>query len=719
MSNYLVIVESPTKAKTIKKYLGRKYKVMASMGHLIDLPKSQFGIDVNHNFTPKYITIRGKSSILKELRDAGKDAKKIFLAADPDREGEAICWHLANVLGIDEKEPCRVEFNEITEKAIQHAFKGPRPIDRDRVDAQQARRVLDRLVGYKISPLLWKKVKKGLSAGRVQSVALRMIVDRENDINNFKPEEYWSLDADLQTGKDIFRAHFHGIKDKKYVPASREEVNEIIDGLKGSDFVVREVTKKERRRNPTPPFTTSSLQQEASRKLGFTSRRTMIIAQQLYEGLQLGKEEGVLGLITYIRSDSTRISAGAQDEARAFIQSQYGKPYVPEKPPVYSKKKGAQEAHEAIRPTSVTRTPDRVKEYLSRDQLRLYRLIWERFVASQMSAAVYDTVTAKISAGIYSFRATGAEIKFDGFRKLYIEGRDEEEKTEGALLPALEAEQTLLLLDLKPEQHFTQPPPRFSEAMLVKTLEENGIGRPSTYAPIIETLQARGYVIWEKKLFYATELGRLVLEQLLEFFPNIIDVDFTAQMEEKLDEIAEGHLEWVDVIGKFYEGFSTRLKEAEEHMEKVVIEPEVSDQACPNCGQLLVYKMGRFGKFLACPGFPACRFTKPVLKEIDVQCPECGNPLVERTTKRRRKFYGCSSYPACSFTTWDEPQREKCIHCGYLTVKKGKTMQCANKECAQIISNTEEKQVSVRKVAKSPAAQASPKKAAAGRKRGG
>jgi DNA topoisomerase-1 len=680
MSDYLVVVESPTKAKTIKKYLGQRYKVIASMGHVIDLPKSQFGIDVEHNFTPKYITIRGKGDVLKELRSAAKTSKKILLAADPDREGEAISWHLSHALGVDEKTLCRVEFNEITEKAIKEAFKNPRLIDIDRVNAQQARRVLDRLVGYKISPLLWKKVKKGLSAGRVQSVALRMIVERENEIEAFVPEEYWTLEAKLLAEKEPFIARYAGENGKKHVPASQSEMDAVIVGLESADFTVTEVQKKERRRRPSPPFTTSSLQQEASRKLGFTARKTMSVSQQLYEGLKLGPE-GVVGLITYIRTDATRVSETAQAEARQYIASKYGKEYVPEKPPTYKTKKGAQEAHEAIRPTSVERTPEEMKSFLSRDQLRLYKLIWDRLVASQMSAAVYDTVTALIAAGVYDFRASGSQIKFDGFMKLYIEGKDEEEKEEGGLLPELEVGQQLGLDGFDPQQHFTQPPPRFSEAMLVKTLEENGIGRPSTYAPIIETLQARGYVTREKKVFYATELGRVVLDQLLEFFPDILDVDFTAQMEEQLDRIAEGELEWVDVIRSFYENFAEKLKVAEEHMETVVIEPEYSDEECPQCGRRLVYKMGRYGKFLACPGFPECRFAKPIVKELDVPCPDCEKPLVERRTKRRRTFYGCSGYPACEFTTWDVPQKEKCEKCGYLTVLRGKKLYCANSEC--------------------------------------
>lgn len=687
MSDYLVVVESPTKAKTINKYLGRRYKVAASMGHLIDLPKSQFGIDVDHDFQPKYITIRGKGDILKELKGAAKDVKKIFLAADPDREGEAICWHLSRALGIPEGTPCRVEFNEITEKAIKDAFKKPRKVDSHRVDAQQARRVLDRLVGYKISPLLWKKVKKGLSAGRVQSVALRLIVEREDEISQFTPQEYWTLDARLSADDVPFLAKYYGEDGKKHVPADRAEVDAVLGALDGQSFIVADVKKRERRRKPAAPFTTSSLQQEASRKLGFTARKTMVVAQQLYEGLPLG-QEGVVGLITYIRTDATRISETAQEEARAFISSQFGAAYVPEKPPVYTAKKGAQEAHEAIRPTSAQRSPERIQQYLSKEQYRLYKLIWERLLASQMSVAVYDTVTAKIAVGGLEFRATGSQIKFEGFMKLYIEGKDEEEKEEGGLLPELEPGQQLSLMSLEPQQHFTQPPPRFSEAMLVRTLEEKGIGRPSTYAPIIDTLQTRGYVTRESKLFYATELGRVVLDQLLEFFPDILDVDFTAQMEEQLDKIAEGELDWVDVIRSFYENFITRLKVAEEHMEKVVIVPEESDELCPKCGRRLVYKMGRYGKFLACPGFPECRFAKPIVKELDVLCPVCSKPLVERKTKRQRKFYGCSSYPDCDFTTWDVPQKETCPKCGYLTVLKGKTQLCANKECGEIIKGS-------------------------------
>ncbi|MDW7650617.1 MAG: type I DNA topoisomerase, partial [Bacillota bacterium] len=553
---------------------------------------------------------------------------------------------------------------------------------------------------------------KGLSAGRVQSVALRMIVERENEIEKFVPEEYWTLEAELLADKKPLKARYAGKNGKKHVPGTREEIDTVLAGLTGHDFIVKDVRKKERRRRPSPPFTTSSLQQEASRKLGFTARKTMSVAQQLYEGLKLG-EEGVVGLITYIRTDATRIAEAAQQEVRSYIEEKYGRQYVPDKPPVYAAKKGAQEAHEAIRPTSVERTPERMKSYLSRDQYRLYKLIWDRLVASQMSPAVYDTVTAQLAAGDYDFRASGSQIKFDGFMTLYIEGKDEEETEEGGLLPELAKGQQLQLVRFDPEQHFTQPPPRYSEAVLVKTLEENGIGRPSTYAPIIETLQARGYVTREKKVFYATELGRVVLDQLMEFFPDILNVDFTAQMEEKLDKIAEGKLEWVDVIRRFYESFESSLKVAEEHMEKVIIEPEESEEDCPKCGRRLVYKMGRYGKFLACPGFPDCRFAKPIIKELDVPCPECGNPLVERKTKRGRKFYGCSGYPECEFTTWDLPQKETCPKCGYLTVLKGKTLLCANKECEEILQGEPPKKAVAKTAAKKT------KKTVAGRSKRG
>jgi DNA topoisomerase-1 len=706
MSDYLVIVESPAKANTIKKYLGRKFRVMASKGHCMDLPKSQFGIDLQNNFEPKYITIRGKGALLKELKAAGKEAKKIFLAADPDREGEAICWHLAKLLGLAGDEPCRVEFHEITETAVLQAFKEPRSLSRAMVDAQVCRRVLDRIVGYKISPLLWKKIKKGLSAGRVQSVALRLIVDREKEIEHFQPVEYWTLTVQLDAGNFEFSANYSGRKGKKHIPATSEEIKSLLDNVKDKVFHVTSVKQKERRRMPAPPFITSSLQQEASRKLGFTSRRTMMVAQQLYEGLPLA-DGSVGGLVTYIRTDATRVAQAAQAEARQFIAKEFGKDYLPAKPPVYAGKKSAQAAHEAIRPTDVWRTPEQIKAILSRDQYRLYKLIWDRFLASQMSAAVYDLVAVEIAAGDYQFRAAGSLIRFDGFIKLYTEGQDEEGEAGKKLrsssetdeltpvfacsLSGLVAGQELKMLGLKPMQHFTQPSSRYSEAMLIKALEEKGIGRPSTYAPTVETLLTRGYVVRENKLFYPTELGIIVLELLLEFFPGILNVDFTAEMEEKLDHVATGELSWVEVIREFYEGFTKDLKVAEEQMEKIELVPDVSDEPCPNCGKLLVRKLGRFGHFLACPGFPGCRFAKPIIKETEASCPECGKTLVERRSKRGRKFFGCSGYPLCKFTTWDAPQKEKCPSCGYLTVKKGNVWRCAGKGCRQVLYERQSK----------------------------
>ncbi|HHU29506.1 MAG: type I DNA topoisomerase [Bacillota bacterium] len=684
MSDYLVIVESPAKARTIQKYLGKRYKVVASMGHVIDLPKSQIGIDIENNFEPKYITIRGKGNILKELKKAAAKAKKVFLAPDPDREGEAISWHLNRALKIGDDSDCRVEFYEITDKAVKEAFKKPRRIDMNMVDAQQARRVLDRLVGYKISPLLWQKIKKGLSAGRVQSVALRLIVEREEEIEKFVPEEFWILDAKLQAKGEI-TARYYGKNGKKHVPASVKEVEAIKADVVRYAFQVSKVEKKERLKKPPPPFTTSSLQQEASRKLGFTARKTMLLAQQLYEGINLGKE-GVVGLITYIRTDATRISAEAHTAARSYIEKEFGDKYLPEKQYRFAAGKSAQEAHEAIRPTAVLRTPQIVSSYLTKDQYRLYKLIWERFLASRMSQAVYDTVKIKITAGPYEFRISGSQIKFEGFMKLYTESQDANESEENSFLPDLREGEKLKLLQLLPDQRFTQPPPRYSEAMLVKVMEEKGIGRPSTYAPIIETLISRGYVLREKKVFIPTELGKVVLEQLLQFFSDIFDVDFTAQMEEKLDEIAAGKLRWVEVIDNFYKNFAKKLKEAENRMQEVIIALEESDELCPNCGKRLVYKTGRYGRFLACPGFPECRYAKPIVKTLEIDCPECGKSLVERKSRRGRTFYGCSGYPECRFTTWNRPQKEKCPKCGYLTVLKGKTLQCANDNCGFVLS---------------------------------
>lgn len=682
----LVIVESPAKAKSLTKFLGKKYTVKASMGHVRDLPKSQFGVDTDHGFKPKYITIRGKGEVIKELKSAVKKADKVLLASDPDREGEAIAWHLSNALNLDEDDPCRIEFNEITKQAVQNAVKHPRPIDRTRVNAQQARRILDRLVGYNLSPLLWRKIKKGLSAGRVQSVAMKLIYDREEEVRNFVPQEYWTLTAKLSKGRKSFEAKLYQIDGEKAEISDRTRVEQIIKDLDQAGYVVSKVTKKERKRNPAAPFTTSSLQQEAYRKLNFTARKTMMVAQQLYEGLDLGKE-GPVGLVTYIRTDSTRISSTAREEAGSYIREKFGEEYLPkEKQKTKGKKGKIQDAHEAIRPTSVYREPDVIKQYLSRDQLRLYRLIWERFVSSQMGAAIIDTTSVDISAGKYIFRATGSVVKFPGFMRVYTEGDDQpESKESNKLLPELLERDELKLLSLVPEQHFTQPPPRYTDATLVKALEEKGIGRPSTYAPIVDTILKRGYVVRENKKFFPTELGSLVVELLQEYFPDILDVEFTAEMEENLDSVEEGRLDWVEVLESFYGPFRESLKKAEEEIGKVKIEDEVTDEICDECGSNLVIKMGRYGKFLACPGFPECRFTKPLLEPTGVNCPECGGELVVRRSKKGRKFYGCSNYPNCEFVTWDEPTDKKCPECGSMMVKKtrrGKgTYHCINKDC--------------------------------------
>ncbi|MBC9783402.1 type I DNA topoisomerase [Heliobacterium chlorum] len=671
MSNkVLVIVESPAKAKTISKFLGRRYQVKASMGHVRDLPKSQFGVDVENDFEPKYITIRGKGDLLKELRSAAKKSDHILLGTDPDREGEAIAWHLAQVLGLDDKEPCRIEFNEITKTAIQNAVKNPRPVERPRVEAQQARRILDRLVGYNLSPLLWRKIKKGLSAGRVQSVAVRLINDREEEINDFKPEEYWTLTAELKATKGALKARLNRYDDAKIEVNNQTEMNRILAELKGQPFVVSEVKTREKRRNPSAPFTTSSLQQEAYRKLGFTARKTMMIAQQLYEGLDLGKDEGTVGLVTYIRTDSVRVSETAIDDVRTHILGRFGPEYLPAEPRQYESKGKIQNAHEAIRPTAVAREPEGIKGIVTNDQFKLYKLIYERFVASQMSSAVLDTTTIDIKAANYGFRASGSVLKFPGFMKVYIEGKDEESSDDEGLLPEVAVDETLALKKLDPKQHFTQPPPRYTEATLVKALEEKGIGRPSTYAPIIETIVARGYVAREEKQFFLTELGEVVVDLLKEHFPDIIDVEFTASMESKLDSIEEEEYEWKKVLRDFYEPFRETLEEAEEEIGEIEIADEVSDQLCEVCGTNLVVKQGRFGKFLACPRFPECRFTKPLLEEIGVPCPKCGGAVVLRRTKKGRKFFGCSNYPECDYVSWERPTDVPCPQCGKLLVQK-------------------------------------------------
>ncbi|MGR0329221.1 type I DNA topoisomerase [Bacillus cereus] len=681
MSDYLVIVESPSKAKTIEKYLGKKYKVVASMGHVRDLPKSQMGIEVKNNFTPKYITIRGKGPVLKDLKSAAKKAKKVYLAADPDREGEAIAWHLANTLNVDVESDCRVVFNEITKDAIKESFKHPRAINMDLVDAQQARRILDRLVGYNISPLLWKKVKKGLSAGRVQSVAVRLIIEREREIQNFEPEEFWTIKTEFVKGKDTFEASFYGVDGEKVQLTNEMQVNEIIEQMKDNAFSVDNVTRKERKRNPALPFTTSSLQQEAARKLNMRAKKTMMLAQQLYEGIDLGKQ-GTVGLITYMRTDSTRISETAQTEARTYITEAYGTEYIGTEKKKETKKSNAQDAHEAIRPTSVMRKPEELKSFLGRDQLRLYKLIWERFVASQMASAIMDTVTARLINNNVQFRASGSVVKFPGFMKVYVESKDDGAEEKDKMLPPLEVGETVFSKDLEPKQHFTQPPPRYTEARLVRTLEELGIGRPSTYVPTLETIQKRGYVGLDNKRFVPTELGEIVIELILEFFPEIINIEFTANMEQSLDEVEEGNANWVKIVDDFYVGFEPRLEKAEKEMREVEIKDEPAGEDCELCNHPMVFKMGKYGKFMACSNFPDCRNTKPIVKEIGVTCPKCdkGQIIERRSNKKKRLFYGCGTYPECDFVSWDKPIGRKCPKCEGMLVekklKKGVQVQC-------------------------------------------
>ncbi|MDG4655920.1 type I DNA topoisomerase [Ectobacillus antri] len=682
MSDYLVIVESPAKAKTIEKYLGKKYKVIASMGHVRDLPKSQMGIEIQNRFTPKYITIRGKGPVLKDLKTAAKKAKKIYLAADPDREGEAIAWHLAHTLHVDTTSDCRVVFNEITKDAIKEAFKKPRAINTDLVDAQQARRVLDRLVGYNISPLLWKKVKKGLSAGRVQSVAVRLIIEREKEIQAFVPEEFWTIKADFVKGKDVFEAAFYGIDGSKIELTTEEQVNGVLARLQNNAFTVDTITRKERKRNPAVPFTTSSLQQEAARKLNMRAKKTMMLAQQLYEGIEIGKE-GTVGLITYMRTDSTRISETAQTEVRGYIQDKFGEVFVSKEKRKESKG-NVQDAHEAIRPSSALRKPDDLKEYLSRDQYRLYKLIWERFVASQMAPAVMDTMTVTLTNNGVQFRAHGSVVKFPGFMKVYVESSDDGAEEKDRMLPELAEEETVFSKDMEPKQHFTQPPPRYTEARLVRTLEELGIGRPSTYVPTLETIQKRGYVSLDNKRFVPTELGEIVIELILEFFPEIINIEFTANMENNLDKIEDGQAQWVEVIEEFYQGFEKHLEKAEKEMREVEIKDEPAGEDCEECGSPMVFKMGRYGKFMACSNFPDCRNTKAIVKEIGVACPKCnkGQIIERRSNKKKRIFYGCSEFPECDFVSWDKPIGRKCPKCERMLVekklKKGVQVQCVS-----------------------------------------
>ena len=676
----LVIVESPTKAKTIERYLGKNFKVVASKGHLRDLPKSKMGVDIEHNYEPHYISIRGKGDLIKSLKKEAAKADAVYLASDPDREGEAIAWHLAHLLGLDLNAPIRVEFNEITKDAIKEAFKNPRKIDMDLVDAQQARRILDRLVGYTLSPILWKKVKKGLSAGRVQSIAVKLIIDRENEIKAFVPEEYWTLEGQFKKEKKAFTANYYGttaekanLEKEKTVKAVMSEISE------KKPFTVTKVTKKERKRNPAAPFTTSSLQQDASNRLNFRTRKTMMVAQQLYEGVSLGRS-GSVGLITYMRTDSTRISATAQNEASEFIEKEFGKEYCLTSKRAVKNADGAQDAHEAIRPSSVLRTPDSIASYLTKDQLKLYTLIWSRFVASQMTAAVYDTVQVDLEQNNHVFKANGSTIKFAGYQKVY---QDNAEAKKGNVLPEMQVGDEVQLAKLNPEQHFTQPPARYSEASLIKTLEEIGVGRPSTYAPTIETIQKRYYVKLVSKRFEPTELGYVVHQMIEQYFPNIVDTHFTASMEDNLDLVEEGKEEWVQVIDKFYQPFKVEVDKAEVEIEKVQIKDEPAGFNCEKCGHPMVIKLGRFGKFYACSNFPECHHTQAIVKDIGITCPTCGKgKVIERKSKKNRLFYGCDRYPECEFVSWDKPIGRNCPKCDHYLVEKkgrgGKQIACSN-----------------------------------------
>ncbi len=741
MAKALIIVESPAKTKTLKNFLGDEFRVEASMGHVRDLPEKEFGVDVQNGFTPTYITLPERQEVLKKLKEAAEKASEVYLASDPDREGEAIAWHLKEALNLHHAR--RIEFNEITRQAVQQALQHPRDIDMNRVHAQQARRILDRIVGYRLSPLLWKKANRNtLSAGRVQSVAVRLVVEREREIEAFVPEEYWTITARLtpDTEANAFDATLRLRDGEKLELHNEQEANAVLQELEGAQYVVQKVKRTERKRNPSPPFITSTLQQEAARKLGFSAKRTMQVAQQLYEGVELGAQ-GSVGLITYMRTDSTRIAAEAQAQAREYIGKQFGDRYLPEKPPQYRSRGGAQDAHEAIRPTSVTRTPESVKAYLSKEQYELYRLIWQRFVASQMSAAVLDVVTVDIQAGRYTFRATGSSVKFDGFMRVYVEGKDNGELSdeERPPLPPMMEGQVLTLLHLLPEQHFTEPPPRYTEATLVKALEEKGIGRPSTYATILSTIVERGYVELKEKRFYPTQLGIAVTDYLVKHFPDILDVQFTAGVEQQLDDIEEGKQGWTEVLHAFYEPFAQRLAETEKSNEFVRIEPKETDYTCPNCGAKMLLREGRYGKFLGCSRYPECKTIvkvtrsgepappdrpsdevceqcgspmvirwgrygeylactnpqcgarKPMEKSLGITCPQCKQgQIVERKARkgkmRGKVFYGCNRYPECDFTLWDKPVGRTCPKCGSLLVEKQSgrkqvIIACSNKEC--------------------------------------
>ena len=686
----LIIVESPAKARTISKFLGRGYKVEASQGHVCDLPKSQIGVDPENDFELKYITIRGRGDILSRIRKEAKNASQIYLATDPDREGEAISWHLSKVLGMDTNKPCRIEFHEVTKKAIQQALKSPRMLDMNRVDAQQARRVLDRLVGYKISPLLWAKVKKGLSAGRVQSVATRMVVMREQDIEAFIPEEYWDVTAKAQLPQSrgrraFFNAKLNTLDGKKASISNAEEAAEAVRRIETAHFAVTSVKLGEKRKVPAAPFTTSSLQQEASRKLGFTTAKTMQVVQQLYEGVDL-EGEGTQGIVSYIRTDSVRISDEAMAALRAYIPERFGEEYLPDKPIEYKGKKNAQDAHEAIRPTDVHRTPEAIKASLTKEQYNLYRLIYNRFLASQMMPALYETMTAEMSGDGVGLRFYGEHKKFAGFTSVYEESVDDAEASSEVNLPALKEGDAVAVGQVESEQHFTQPPSRYTEASLVRALDEKGIGRPSTYAPTITTIISRGYVSREKKRLYPTELGRMITAMMEEYFADIVDTEFTADLEERLDAVEEGEVNWKQILRDFYPSFAETLKVAEQKIEKVEVKDEPSDIPCDKCGAMMVYKMGRFGRFLACSNFPDCRNTKPILTYIDAPCPSCGGRLMEKTSRKNRKFYGCEHYPECDFVSWEKPVVDKCPQCGGMMVekrdRKGEVWHlCANETC--------------------------------------
>ena len=686
----LVIVESPAKARTIAKFLGKGYKVEASQGHVRDLPKSQLGVDPDNDFELKYITIHGRGKILAKIRKEAKAAGKIYLATDPDREGEAISWHLAQTLDMDMNAPCRIEFHEITKKAVSNAIEHPRTIDMGLVDAQQARRALDRLVGYKISPLLWAKIKKGLSAGRVQSVATRMVVEREQEIESFIPEEYWDITAhavlpNARGRKNTFNARLATLDGKKAVMSNEQEMLAARARVEKASFQVKEIRTGEKKKQPAPPFTTSSLQQEAGRKLNFTTQKTMQVVQQLYEGIDLEKD-GIQGLVTYIRTDSVRVSEEALADVRKFIGESYGENYLPAEPNVYKGRSNAQDAHEAIRPTDVYRTPESIKGSLTKEQFQLYRLIYARFVASQMTCALYDTMSMDIAGDGVGLRFYGERKRFSGFTSIYEEGTDEAAESSETVLPQMKEGDAVTIQSIDSDQHFTQPPARYTEASLVRMLDEKGIGRPSTYAPTITTIIARGYVTRENKRLFATELGRMVTNVMTQYFGDIVDTEFTAQMEDKLDAIETGSVAWKQVLREFYPPFEDTLKKAENSIEKVEIRDEPSDVICDKCGANMVYRVGRYGKFLACPNFPDCRNTMPVLNYIEAKCPKCGGRLLEKTSRKNRKFYGCENFPTCDFVSWDLPVDERCPKCGsYMTLKRnGKGEQwhlCANEKC--------------------------------------